>query len=98
MENHELREQLAHITEVVERIEANKQPWYKWIWRGILSGIGSTVGVAIILSITLFVTQQLTGVPILGGLVSKIKPYLEQRSLQTTPINQTNTSSWKTGY
>ena len=69
---------LDAVARAVQRIEARERSWLFWIWRGILVGIGSTVGVVVILYGSLYVAQKLTGVPLLGRIAERVTPFLEQ--------------------
>lgn len=56
-----------------------------WLWRGILFGIGSTVGVALIFYLFLLVAQQLSGVPILGNALKSLEPLVKQTAETRVP-------------
>ncbi|MGI6103608.1 MAG: hypothetical protein ACOYBJ_03235 [Patescibacteria group bacterium] len=78
MDSTKLQDELENVATTIERIEARERSWIFWVWRGILVGIGSTVGVVVVLYGSLYLAQRLTGVPLLGRVAEMITPYIEQ--------------------
>lgn len=58
-----------------KNLDANK--WYRVFGRGIISGLGATVGLAIVISALLYVLNLLHVVPFMDGYVDQTKNLLQ---------------------
>lgn len=81
----ELEEQLANLQKAVERQSRIESSWLMGLWRGVLFGIGSTLGVAIILYIAILGLHQLEVVPGIGGLAGRVAPLIENTVSERVP-------------
>ncbi len=81
MENESVHEKLDDVREHIQR----DRSVLTWLWRGILFGIGSTLGVALIFYVFLLIAQQLSGVPILGAALKRLEPLVKQTAESRVP-------------
>jgi hypothetical protein len=74
----ELEDKLEELHEDVQEAHRKDASIITWLWRGILFGIGSTVGVAAIFYVFILIAEQLAGVPILGTTLQSLEPLVKQ--------------------
>lgn len=85
MDDETLEDKLDQLHDDVRAKNKEDRSIYMWLWRGILFGIGSTVGVALIFYIFLLVAHQLVNVPILGKALQQLEPLLKQTAETRVP-------------
>lgn len=84
----DLEEQIEKLTEAVERSNRRATLWYSF-WHGIFVGLGSTVGVLIIVSLMVYVVQNLLELPGLNTF-NQFGSTLEQTLRQATGSNESS--------
>jgi len=70
---------IERLTQAIERLNRRSSLWYGF-WHGLLSGIGSTVGVVIILYGAAWLLAQLDFIPGLDRFSGMIQNILSQRA------------------
>lgn len=78
----DLEEQIEKLTQAVEQSNRRNGLWYSF-WHGIFVGLGSTVGVLIIVSLMLYVVKNLLQLPPLKNF-NQFGSTLEQTLKQAT--------------
>lgn len=86
--NGDLDYQLEKLTKAVEQSNRQRTLWYSAL-HGIVVGVGSTVGAAVILLVVALLFRNLIGLPYLGSL-GRLLPKLEQ-VLEETSQSRTET-------
>lgn len=79
-EEQELSESIKQLNRTTKQLVRQQTLWYGFV-HGIIVGIGSTVGVALVLAFILLILRRLEFVPVIGDFVEKIVPYV-QKALQ----------------
>lgn len=80
-----LEEQIEDLHEDIRAKHQQDRSVMTWLWRGILFGIGSTLGVAILFYLFLLVARGLINVPILGDALHSFEPLLKQTAESRVP-------------
>ncbi|MBI4185475.1 hypothetical protein HY524_00305 [Candidatus Berkelbacteria bacterium] len=81
MEDESVHEKLDDVRQHIQRDRSIAV----WLWRGLLFGVGSTLGVALIFYLFLLVAQQLSNVPVLGKALQQLEPLLKQTAETRVP-------------
>ncbi|MBI2263393.1 hypothetical protein HY373_00780 [Candidatus Berkelbacteria bacterium] len=77
MTENKLGENIEKLTLATEKLVRRTSLWYGF-WHGILVGIGSTLGVVIILTVAIYFLNKLVFVPVLGPKLQQILSIFEQ--------------------
>lgn len=77
MSENNLNANIEKLTETTEKLVRRSSLWYGF-WHGILVGIGSTLGVVIILTVVIYFLNKLILVPVLGPKIKDVLDLLEQ--------------------
>ncbi len=67
-------DELHELAETLRR----ENSWWRRFWSGVIFGIGSTVGVVVILYLAVFLARELQVLPLIGSYIGKITPTLEK--------------------
>ncbi|MBI2589601.1 hypothetical protein HYW32_01020 [Candidatus Berkelbacteria bacterium] len=78
MTDTKIEKQFEEIQTTLRKMSRRENSWRLIIWRGILFGIGSTLGAVIILYSLLIILQKLEVLPGVGTIFQRITPLIEQ--------------------
>lgn len=81
----QLEDELTELRRALERQTRAERSWALGLWRGVLFGIGSTLGVALILYIAILGLHQLEVVPGIGSLAGQVAPIIENTVSERVP-------------
>lgn len=80
-----LQDRIENLHDDVRAKHREDRSIWMWLWRGVLFGIGSTVGVALIFYVFLLVAERLSGVPYLGNVLKQLEPLVKQSAETRVP-------------